>query len=75
SLYSATKRSVLNLCDTYRIALKPFSIAVTAIVPGYMDTAKLRDLNDGDASHKPFILSEEKAVRLIVEAIAERRDR
>ncbi|MCH8622171.1 SDR family NAD(P)-dependent oxidoreductase [Undibacterium sp. TS12] len=75
SLYSATKRSVLSLCDTYRIALKPFSVAVTAIVPGYIDTAKLRALNEGDASHKPFIMPEEKAVALIVEAIAQRRDR
>lgn len=75
SVYSATKRSVLSLCDTYRIALKPFAIAVTAIVPGYIDTAKLRALNDGDASHKPFIMSEQKAVALIVDAITARRDR
>ncbi len=75
SLYSATKRSVLSLCDTYRIALRPFSIAVTAIVPGYMDTAKLRALNDGDANGKPFIMSEEKAMALITEAIEQRRDR
>ncbi|MFZ6778197.1 SDR family NAD(P)-dependent oxidoreductase [Undibacterium sp. Ji83W] len=75
SVYSATKRSVLSLCDTYRIALKPFSIAVTAIVPGYIDTEKLRVLNDGDASHKPFIMSEQEAVALIADAITARRDR
>ncbi|MFZ6720643.1 SDR family NAD(P)-dependent oxidoreductase [Undibacterium sp. Ji49W] len=75
SVYSATKRSVLSLCDTYRMALKPFSIAVTAIVPGYVDTAKLRALNEGDASHKPFIMSEQKAVGVIVDAIAGRKDR
>ncbi|MFZ6875090.1 SDR family NAD(P)-dependent oxidoreductase [Undibacterium sp. Di27W] len=75
SVYSASKRSVLSLCDTYRIALKPFSIAVTAIVPGYIDTAKLRALNEGDASHKPFIMSEQKAAALIVDAITARRDR
>jgi len=75
SVYSATKRSVLSLCDTYRIALKPFAIAVTAVVPGYVDTAKLRALNDGDASHKPFIMSEQRAVALIVDAITARRDR
>ncbi|PRC93672.1 SDR family NAD(P)-dependent oxidoreductase [Solimicrobium silvestre] len=72
SLYSACKRSVLSLCETYRIALAPFSIAVTAIVPGYVDTEKLRQLNDGDASHKPFILTEEKAVEYIVDAIHRR---
>jgi short-subunit dehydrogenase len=69
SLYSATKRSVINVCDTYRIALAPFSIKVTAIVPGYIDTEKLRQLNDGDASRKPFLMSEEKAVTHIVKAI------
>lgn len=73
SLYSATKRTVLNLCDTYRIAMKPFSIAVTAVVPGYVDTAKLRALNGGDVSHKPFLLTEEKAVALIVRAIDKRQ--
>lgn len=73
SLYSASKRSVLSLCDTYRIALAPFSIAVTAIVPGYVNTAKLRELNNGDASRKPFVLSEKQAVEHIVNAIQLRR--
>lgn len=74
SLYSASKRSVLNLCDTYRMALRPFSITVTSIVPGYMDTARLRALNAGDASHKPFIMPEAQAVRHITTAIAQRRE-
>ena len=73
SLYSATKRSVLSLCETYRMALTPFSIAVTAIVPGYVDTAKLRALNNGDARHKPFLLSEAQAVERIVDAIEKRK--
>ncbi|WP_394782197.1 SDR family NAD(P)-dependent oxidoreductase [Undibacterium sp.] len=72
SLYSACKRSVLNLCDSYRIGLAPFSISVTAIVPGYVNTEKLRQLNGGDASRKPFILSEEAAATLIVDAIQKR---
>ena len=73
SLYSATKRSVLSVCDSYRAGLKPFGIAVTAIAPGYVDTAKLRALNGGDASHKPFILSEAQAVAHIVRAIQMRQ--
>jgi short-subunit dehydrogenase len=73
SLYSATKRSVLNLCETYRVALRPFSIAVTAIVPGYVDTAKLRALNNGDARAKPFLISEAQAVEQIVDAIRQRQ--
>lgn len=73
SLYSASKRTVMSICETYRIALAPFAIAVTAIVPGYIDTAKLRQLNNGDASHKPFILSESQAVARIVAAIDARQ--
>lgn len=73
SLYSATKRHVLSVCATYRMALQPFGIAVTAIVPGYIDTAKLRALNGGDASHKPFLLSEAQAVDRITEALRTRQ--
>ena len=72
SLYSATKRSVLGICESYRIALQPFGISVTAIVPGYVDTEKLRALNHGDASRKPFIQSEAQAVAHIVQAIQRR---
>jgi len=74
SLYSATKRSVLSLCDTYRIGLKPFSVAVTAIAPGYIDTLKLRALNNGDASAKPFLTAQAEAVKRIANAIEQRRD-
>jgi NADP-dependent 3-hydroxy acid dehydrogenase YdfG len=73
SLYSATKRTVLSVCETYRVALQPFSIAVTAVVPGYVDTEKLRALNGGDASHKPFLLSETQAVQIIAQAIERRQ--
>ena len=73
SLYSATKRNVLSICDSYRTALDPFGIAVTSIVPGYVDTAALRALNGGDASGKPFLVSEARAVAQIARAIAERR--
>lgn len=73
SVYSASKHAVLSICKTYRLALAPFSVHVTAIVPGYMDTAKLRDLNGGNASHKPFLMSEAQAVAHIVQAI-ERKD-
>lgn len=73
SLYSVTKRMVIALCDTYRQALTPCSIAVTTIVPGYIDTAKLRELNNGDASHKPFLLTEQQAVVHITRAIAQRQ--
>ena len=73
SLYSACKRSVIQLCETYRIALKPFGINVTTIVPGYINTAKLREINHGDASNKLFLLSEEDAVKKITHAIKQKQ--
>jgi NAD(P)-dependent dehydrogenase (short-subunit alcohol dehydrogenase family) len=69
SVYGATKRSVLSLCDTYRKALVPFGIQITAIVPGYVDTERLRELNNGDTSHKPFLMSEAQAVTRMLRAI------
>lgn len=69
SLYSASKRAAIAICDAYRKALAPFGIGVTVIVPGYVDTARLRELNNGDASGKPFLMSEQEAVRRIAAAI------
>lgn len=75
SAYAASKRHVLNLCDTYRQILKPFSISVTAIAPGYINTARLRALNEGDVSRKPFLVSEDAAVKIITSAIHQRKTR
>lgn len=69
SLYAASKRAAIAICDTYRKALAPYGIAVTTLVPGYVDTARLRELNGGDASAKPFLMSEQAAVARMVEAI------
>ena len=69
SVYGATKRAVLGLCATYRKALAPFGVPVTALVPGYVDTERLRELNGGDARHKPFLMSEASAVSRMLEAI------
>ncbi|MES2743361.1 MAG: SDR family NAD(P)-dependent oxidoreductase [Pseudomonadota bacterium] len=75
SLYSASKRGVIALCDAYRACLAPYSVAVTVLVPGYIDTARLRELNHGDASGKPFLQTERQAVAEMTRAIAERRAR
>lgn len=69
SLYSASKRAAIAIGDSYRKALAPHGVAVTTIVPGYVDTLKLRELNGGSARHKPFLQSEEEAVRRIARAI------
>lgn len=70
SLYSASKRAAIAIGDAYRKALAPHGLAVTTVVPGYVDTVKLRELNGGSAQHKPFLQSEEEAVRRIAGAIA-----
>jgi NAD(P)-dependent dehydrogenase (short-subunit alcohol dehydrogenase family) len=75
SLYSASKRAAIAICDTFRKALEPFGIAVTVVVPGYVDTARLRELNGGDARRKPFLQTEAQAVRRIAAAIARRDHR
>lgn len=75
SVYSASKRAAIAICDAYRKALAPCSIAVTVIVPGYVDTARLRELNGGDASGKPFLMSEDEAVQRIAAAIARGAER
>lgn len=69
SLYTKTKRSVIQIADAYRRALKPFGISVTTIAPGYIDTEKLRQLNDNNLSKKPFLTDVESAAILICEAI------
>ena len=72
--YSKTKRIVINLCEAYRAALSDSGIKVTAIIPGYIDTLKLREIS-GDVSNKPFIMSEENAAKIIIDSIEKNVDR
>ena len=71
SLYAKSKRAMIATASAYRLALAPYDIQVTCIASSYIDTQALRDLNNGDASHKPFIISTDKAVKLIMKAIDE----
>lgn len=73
SLYTKTKRSVIQIADAYRRALKPFGISITTIAPGYIDTHKLRELNNNDLSKKPFLIDVETAATIISEAIDEQK--
>jgi len=73
SLYTKTKRSVIQIADAYHRALKPFGISVTTIAPGYIDTEKLRQLNQNDLSKKPFLMEVETAVSIISEAIEKQK--
>lgn len=74
SLYSKTKRSVIQIADAYRRALQPFGVTVTTLAPGYVDTAKLRELNQQDLSKKPYLISEQEAVNLIIKAIDQKKE-
>ena len=69
SLYAKSKRAMIAAASAYRAALAPYNIQVNCIASGYIDTQALRDLNDGDASHKPFILSLQTAVVEVMQAI------
>ena len=69
SLYAESKRAMIATASAYRLALDPYDIQVTCIASGYIDTQALRDLNDGDASHKPFIMSLQTAVVEVMQAI------
>ena len=63
--YSASKAAVLTLCESLAIDFPKHGINVTAIAPGFIDTP-LTQQND----HKmPFIMSADKAARLIKGAI------
>lgn len=69
SLYSASKRAAIGLCSVYRKLLAAEGIGVTTLVPGYVDTYRLRELSGGSARGKPFLLSEANAVERMVAAI------
>ena len=71
SLYAKSKRAMIATASAYRLALRPYDIQVNGIASGYIDTQALRDLNDGDASHKPFIISTQTAVQHVMQAIAD----
>lgn len=69
SLYAKSKSAMIATASAYRAALAPYDIQVNCIASGYIDTQALRDLNDGDASYKPFIMSTQTAVKHIMQAI------
>ncbi len=69
SLYAKSKRAMIATASAYRAALIPYNIQVNCIASGYINTQALRDLNDSDASHKPFIMSTQAAVDHIMQAI------
>ncbi len=74
SLYAMLKAQMIHSALDYRATLQPFGINVTVIAPGYIDTPRLRELNGGDATHKPFLVSQATAVAEITQAIQTQRE-
>lgn len=73
TLYSGLKKRMIKRGQAYARRLAPHGIKVTVLVPGYINTQKLRELNGGDASHKPFLMEESQAVKRIVSAIEKQK--
>lgn len=67
--YSASKAAVLTFCESLAIDFPKYGITVTTIAPGFIDTP-LTQKND---HHMPFIMSAEKAAKLIKAAIDKRK--
>lgn len=70
SLYAQCKRAMWHTAVAYRTALLPHNIHVLCVASGYVDTETLRHINGGSAAHKPFIISEQRAVQEILGALA-----
>lgn len=67
--YSASKAAVLKICESYAIDFKPLGISVTAIAPGFIDTP----LTKQNSHSMPFMMTAEKAARLIKRAIEKKK--
>ncbi|MGF1739745.1 SDR family NAD(P)-dependent oxidoreductase [Vibrio profundum] len=69
TLYGNQKAHMITYAGEIRNQIKHDGVNVTVIAPGYINTEKLRALNGGDASRKPFLISEQRAVQHIIQAI------
>ena len=67
--YSASKAGVIKLCESLSIDLQSKGISVTAICPGFIDTP----LTQKNSHKMPFLISSEKAAKLIAGAIEKRK--
>jgi len=68
--YSASKAALTALTESMRIDLKPYSIDVSVIHPGWIDTPLTRR----NAYPMPFKLSLDEGVDRIVNAIEQKKD-
>ncbi|GAB3652474.1 SDR family oxidoreductase [Nocardioides korecus] len=68
--YAATKAGVAHLAEGLRFELQGTAIKVSVIYPGYIAS----EMNDGNASGTPLMVSTEKGVRAMVDAIEKEKD-
>ena len=67
--YSASKAYVTTLLESFRVDLKRSNIAVTSIHPGFIDTP----LTAVNRFKMPFLMSADRAARLIANGLERRR--
>lgn len=73
SIYAKCKHALIQIADTYRCSLSDFGITITTIVPGYIDTPRLREIYKGDISKCPFCLPLDEAIEIMTDAIGKRK--
>lgn len=69
AIYGASKSAIINLCESLEIDLHHYGIQVTAIAPGFIDTP----LTKNNKHKMPFLMPQEKAVRLIYDAVIKKK--
>lgn len=74
TIYSKTKRALIQIADAYRRGLSDFGIHITIIAPGYVNSPKLSALNNGDLSQKPFVVDCEFAASTIIAGIEMKKE-
>ncbi len=74
NLYAATKAFERSYSRALNAELKPSGITVTAVCPGWVDTAMLSKEIDGKKVHFPGIVAPEKVVKKALEDAQKGRD-
>ena len=62
SVYAKCKRALIQIADAYRRSLADYQITVTTLVPGYIDTPRLREIYRNNLSKCPFCMPLNRAV-------------
>lgn len=63
--YSASKAAMQTFLEASRVELKPYGVGVTIVNPGFVKSP----MTDKNRFHMPFLMSAEKAARIIADGI------